>query len=149
MSTATPTVRTQEEILARIEEIKPKEFFGFETADLIGYLDYDHAKPFLKEEVKEEEWKKEDQYKVKDQMIEYMSFAFEKAFNQRGISAGRSLNHYSAWLWIDGNVELAEKIRDYEDYGVNQLREICQYLGIDPTKHGDLGGVPGDTGFED
>ena len=83
-------MRTQEEILARINEIKGKDFFGFETSDLIGFLNYENAKPFLKEGVKKSAWKIEKRT-PKEIMIDYMPFAWEKANNKRGISASRNM----------------------------------------------------------
>lgn len=128
--------RTQDEILNRILEVQDKDVLGFQRVDLIVYLDFDHAKQFLKEDAKKEEWKQEVR-SPKEKMIDYMPFAWEKANNCRGISAARSISHYQAWLWLDGNEELAEKIEDYEFYGKPQLVMICEYLGLDHSRWDD------------
>ena len=131
-------MRTQDEIVARIRERQPHDFLGFEVMEYWPYLDYEHAKPFLKEGVKPEEWTdRPDIAKVKQVMVDYMPFAWEKANGCRGISAGRSLSHYAAWLWLDGDDKLWPTLEHYEFYGKDQLRAICAHLGIDPDKWDD------------
>ena len=129
-------MRTQDEIVGRVNKVKEYDMFGFETSELIVYLDFEHAKPFLKDDVTAEQWQVSTKT-PREEMIEYMPFAWEKANNERGISAMRSLMHYAAWLWLDGNDVLAEKIGDYEYYGKPQLIAICKYLGLDPNKWDD------------
>lgn len=124
-------MKTQEEILQRMEEIKNDDFFGFQRSDLIEYLDFENAKQYLKPEVTEQEWNEREIKSPKEKMLDYMPFAWNKANNQRGLSAARSIDHYRAWLWLDGNEELSQNIADYDDYGRPQLRQICDYLGID------------------
>lgn len=43
-------------IIAKIESLKDTDFLGFKISDLIGYLDYEHAKPYLKPEVTADQW---------------------------------------------------------------------------------------------
>jgi hypothetical protein len=64
---------------------------------------------------------------------DYMAFAWEKANSCRGISAGRSLMHYKAWLWMFGRDDF-EDIDDYDCYGKDELVRICEFLDIDHTK---------------
>jgi len=68
---------------------------------------------------------------VRDQMVDYMEFAWEKANDERGMSAYRSMAHYTSWLWLDGDEYLWKTLEGYTDYGRPQLIEICKYLGID------------------
>ena len=68
-------------------------------------------------------------------MTEYLSFAFSKANDKRGLSAGRSMEHYTSWLWLDGDEVLHKTLDNYEDYGIPQLIEICKYLGQHHTKY--------------
>lgn len=125
------SMRTQDEIIARIEERKNCDPLGFEVPHYIYYLDYEHAKPYLKDNVTAESWAESiETNDVHELMKEYMEFAWEKAFNGRGISAGRSISHYIAWLWIAGDNELYNEIENYENYGIPQLIQICKYLGI-------------------
>ena len=128
-------MRTQEEILAKIKEIEGNDFFGFEKSDYIDFLDYEHAKPFLKDTATPESWKKERQEDVKKLMRDYLPFAFEKALGRRGISASRSISYFKAWLWIAGVEGLIED--DYEDYGLENLRNIARYLNVDYSKYYD------------
>jgi len=128
-------MRTQSEIIDRIEEVKDGDSFGFERGNLIDFLDYEHAKPFLKSGTTSEEWEECRKTDPKEAMRNYMEFAWEKANGCRGISAYRSLCHFSAWLWLDGNGELAESIRNYEFYGKPELEQICEYLGMDVSQY--------------
>lgn len=129
--------RTQEQIVERLRDdrIDP---LGWASSDLLEWLDFDHAKEFLKPEVTAQSWADTEKPKsVREQMIDYMPFAWEKANDCRGLSAGRSISHYQNWLWLLGEDELAEQIRDYEYYGKDQLVRICEYLGIDSKQYDD------------
>lgn len=131
--------RTQEEIVARMEEIKDRDFFGHQRSDLLDYLDFEHAKPYLKEGVTPEQWEEvlRDTMSPNARMIDYMSFAWEKANGERGLSAARTMDHYTSWLWLDGDETLHKTLENYTEYGKPQLREICEYLGVNSTDFGD------------
>jgi len=124
-------MRTDEEILARIEERKARDFFGFEAIDLIARLPFSAAKHLLVEGAKEDEWTvlPRDRESLLKEMLEYMDFAWEKANNERGISAGRSMHHYMAWTWLAGD-DLGE-LTDYEYYGKDNLLKIAAHYGWD------------------
>ena len=88
----------------------PKDIFGFIRTDLICTLPYEHAKPFLNEEVNKEEWELKSCPRptgVLAEMKKYMNFAWDKANNCRGLSACRSLMHMQAWLWLLGEDEVS------------------------------------------
>lgn len=127
--------RTTSEILSRIEELKKSDFFGFESGDLIEYLQFPDAKPFLKDGATAEQWapaiKSRDCQAIINQIKDYMPFAWDKANNCRGLSAGRSISHMQAWLWMLGEVDAAKSIDDYSLYGKPQLRAICEHFDID------------------
>lgn len=127
--------RTQEEIVARIQEISntSRDPFGFEVGNLIERLDYEHAKDFLNDGVTKDEWEASiaNLLPVRETMIDYLSFAWEKANDERGLSAYRSLAHYTSWLWLDGDDHLWKTLEHYTDYGKPQLISICNYLGVD------------------
>lgn len=134
-------MRTQEEILKKIESLKDIDFFGFITGDLINMLEYQHAKPFLKDDAKESDWKPNpntQEFLLKT-MEEYMEFAWDKANNCRGLSAGRSMNHYEAWLWLyDGNAAGSiGSLQEYEYYGKDKLVAICEYFKWDHAQWDD------------
>lgn len=140
----TLTARTQEEIVARIEERKDDDFGGFEVDEYIDYFDFEHARPYLKSDATQEQWEKHLTMVLapKERIANYMPFAFEKAHGQRGISANRSIMHMIAWAWLSGDESLlafiVDSFRDnYSDYGLPILRGICERLKIDPADHGD------------
>ena len=133
-------MKTQEEIVARIKERQEDDSFGFETTIYLDGLDFEHARPFIRKEFweKHKDMQPLDEEGIKQKMIKYMPFAWEKANNFRGISAWRSIAHYKAWLWMLGEEKLGEEIdRDYEYYGKPQLRKICEFLGIDADQWDD------------
>jgi len=131
-------MRTQKEILKRIEARKNNDPFGWEIFEYVCYLDFNNAKPYLKKEATEESWEKREKIEPAEKIREYMPFAWEKANDCRGISAGRSLMHMLAWLWLDGKDEFLNKwndLRDYEYYGKPQLIAICELYGINWEKY--------------
>jgi hypothetical protein len=127
------TKRTQEEILKRIADIEKDDLFGFQTGDLIKFLTFENAKPHLVDGANKDDWVQvTDPVKcIKD----YMEFAWDKANNCRGLSAGRSVEHMKAWLWLDGKDELVEKMDSlYRYYGKPCLHAVCVEYGIDWEK---------------
>ena len=139
-------MKMQNEIVKRIREFNNngKDFLGFQRSDLLGALDFDHAKEFLKPEANKKEWNKEvftlkSDKDVKKAMSDYMEFAWNKANNCRGISAGRSMAHYSAWTWLLGD-EIYNQFYDLEEYqyyGKDNLVKLCEFLGLDSKKWDD------------
>ena len=132
-------MRTDAEIVDRIRKIEKIDFFGFVRGDLIGFLPFESAKPFLKDEATSDGWEpsERDYDSVKAAMHDYMEFAWGKANGNRGLSAGRSLCHYQAWLWMLGEEEAAEALDNYSHYGKPQLRAICEKFGWDWRKWDD------------
>lgn len=129
--------RTQEEIVARIEEVSKDDFFGAKRTDLLQFLSYENAKSSLKEEVTAEDWSKNQKECTKENIVaeikNYMPFAWDKANDKRGISAGRSQDHMEAWLWLLNDPELYEKWEstEYNYYGKEKLNVICKALEIE------------------
>jgi len=137
-----PKERTDVEILAKIKEIEAQEhLFEFVTADLKEYLSYEAVKPFLKEGVTEKDWthKPKDRDSILKQMKDYMTFAWDKANNERGLSASRTMDHYTAWIWMlgDEEVDIFGNIQEYEFYGKPQLKAICDHYGWDDVNDDD------------
>lgn len=130
-------MRTDEEIIARIDEVEGRDWLGTEISDLLRRLPFEKAKPFLSEEVKESEWEclPRDRESVIKEIAGYMEFAWDKANGCRGISAGRSLSHFSAWVWLAGD-DLGD-LTDYEFYGKDHLCRICEHYGIDHKQYDD------------
>jgi hypothetical protein len=135
-------MRTQAEILARIKERAPKDMFGFEWEEYVSALTRDSVESLrgtlMKADADLKAW--EPSFKTDDdirkQCLEYMDFAWEKANNCRGISAGRSLAHYKAWLWLLGQ-DGFEDIDQYEFYGKDNLVRICKFFDLDASKWDD------------
>lgn len=130
-------MRTDEEILARVKDIEDRDFMGFESSDLIVRLPFEKAREFLKPEVVESEWEQaeRDRESLLKEMVNYMPFAWEKANNERGISAARSMSHYNAWVWLAGD-DLGD-LTDCEYYGKDNLVRICNHYGWDAKQWDD------------
>ncbi len=130
-------MRTVKEIIDRVNEIKNRDFFGFESTDLIICLPFEDAKIFLNDTVKEDEWviQPRDRDTVLARMLDYMPFAWDKANDCRGLSAGRSMNHFSAWVWLAGD-DLGN-LNDYQFYGKDNLVKICEHYGWDSKQWDD------------
>ena len=131
--------RSQDEIVAEIERIKEDDFFGFKIGDLIGFLDYEHAKQYLKPEITADKWEPlpSDRESILKIMKDYMAFAWEKANDERSISASRSLAHYTAWIWMIGDESRFGDLEEYEHYGKDNLRLICDAYGWDADQWDD------------
>lgn len=130
-------MRTDQEIIDRINARKEVDFFGFELIDLLIRLPFELAKPFLNPDVKGEDWKVQprDRDSVLKEMLEYMPFAWDKANNCRGLSAVRSMCHYMAWVWLAGD-DLGD-LTDYQYYGKDNLVKICDHYGWDSSQWDD------------
>ena len=131
--------RTQEEIAARVEDRKPADMLGFEWQEYAVYLDAEHIRPYLGDP--EQSWEPTVDDPT-ERMESYMDFAWDKANNERGISANRSIMHYIAWLWLAGENDLLERVQDayhnnYHRYGKPILRMICEHFGWDWHRWGD------------
>jgi len=130
-------MRTNQEIINRIKAIQPDDLFGFQIDDLLRFLPFEDAKQFLSDEGVKEfangKWNQEPLTRegVIKIMKEYMDFALGKASDHRGLSAGRSVEHYKAWVWLLGDEDYgAINWENYPNYGAPILRQICEKYGI-------------------
>lgn len=129
------TFRTDEQILTRIEMVRPNDFLGTETGDLIAALSFEAAKSFLKSDATEEsfdQWRKSNREAVIAEATNYLEFAVGKMQNERGLSANRSIDHYRAWIWLAFDDETFRRFddADYGWYGRNQLEIAADILCI-------------------
>ena len=126
-------MRTDSQILKRITELGKSDLFGTQQADLVCRLPFTAVRPMLKENSAQADWKVQprDDASIKAEMQKYMRFAWDKANNRRGLSAGRSMAHMSTCLWLLGHDEAADAVLTYDMYGKNWLRAICEAFGWD------------------
>jgi hypothetical protein len=121
-------IRTLEEVRARFnDEARLKnDIFGF-ASEVLGV----HIPEALKEGSTPDPLTEEF---VKQAAVEYLSFAFEKALNHRGISAGRSVQKMREYAWLlcmDEAVAFADDDRNYPNYGVPVLKHMAKALGVE------------------
>lgn len=129
-------MRTSAEVIARVDEIKDRDFFGFETNDLICTLESDEIRQlYPTEDLEQHVALPRDRDSVIARMLDYMPFAWDKSNGFRGLSAGRSMAHFSAWVWLAGD-DLGD-LMSYEFYGKDNLVKICQLYGWDYTQWDD------------
>lgn len=122
--------RTQEEIVAQIRAVSGK-MLCFEPEVLLPFLDFAHAKEFLKPEAKEADWKQSPLESALGELREYMTFAWGE--DHRGISASRSVDKCAAWAWILGRGDIYKKAHDdenYAQYGAPALKLICEAFDL-------------------
>ena len=126
-------MRTTEEILQHIKDKHREDFLGVIAQDLIIFLPFQIAKDngFLKDEATEKSWNEiymePTEENIKSKMIDYLPFAFQKATNQRGISASRSIQHFETWLWLIKDDELLAFLNNesnFEPYGLPMLDKV-------------------------
>lgn len=125
-------MRTQEEILARLSV--EDDIFGTVREDLVDFLNFDNAKPFLVEGAPEADWNEYQKHDPLKEIADYLPFAWDKANNCRGLSAARSIAHFKNWLWLANRDDLVEKLEDYEYYGKPQLVMLSKLVGFDHTE---------------
>jgi hypothetical protein len=133
--------RSQDEIVARIEGITDDEdVLGWSRDVLLGGLDYEHARPYLKPEITEAQWT-EATANVETEARNYLAFAIGKIRNHRGISASRSVDKLRAFAWLLGrdDVVAAMDAADYPQYGAPKVKAFAEGMGWDWPDHADLG----------
>ena len=128
---AGPTRRTPDEIVAQIEAWEDDDWMGTKRGDLIEHLPYSHAKPFLQDGVTENEWEEQRRSGPDpwERAEDYLDFAAGKIEDERGLSAGRSVDHFIAWSWLlDPTGEATRQIEaaPYGWYGENQVATFAR-----------------------
>lgn len=111
------------------------DLFGFTLDILAEYLAAPELQRFVKSgtDLSKHEPTPQTWDGIVGAMREYMEFAWDKARNHRGLSAGRSVLKMQAWLWLLGdseNLEFADKESNYPQYGAPVLRRICEAYGF-------------------
>jgi hypothetical protein len=130
--------RTEEELEAKLKE-ENKGFMSFGLDPLFGVIPLKLAKPYINKETYtkyesgEDTWETLIFEQVVREFLEYMVFAWGKAFDEKGLSASRSIIKLSAWLWLLGRDDLMQIIDDddrYKPYGAPALIDVCVELNI-------------------
>lgn len=127
-------MRTYEEMVNRIDTLNNDIFGNMVSDDILIYLPFKYAKKYLKDDVNENEWEDErkeyTEENVKKEIKDYISFAWQKAIRERGLSAVRSMKHFENWFWLLGENEIEKMTRNYNDYGKNNIEKIAEWLGL-------------------
>ena len=125
---------------------------GRDMNRLYGFIDWNTLQqyPALKEGIKEEylneeKWMSEvyEQEFTRENVLKELerdvAFGFEKALNQRGISAGLMFEVVKMWCWVlDDNEELYNW-NNYAYYGLPLFKVVAVYYGF-PNEIGDDNG---------
>lgn len=138
-------LRTQEEILEKYGEYEEDgRMFDFRPEVLLEHLSYENSSSFLSDEYKAKINSGEVKHIFVDNVLEatqdfldYMVFAWMKSQDERGLSASRSIQKLSAWLWLLNREDLESKIQEdglYNPYGAPALVEVCNALEINVSE---------------
>lgn len=124
-------MRTEKEIVEFYENRKGRDYLGTYAQELVTRLSFRNAKPYLTQDSTSKKWKplKRDKETILKEMSDYIEFAWGKAIGHRGISAGRSIQHFISWLFLLGDdvlLKFAEDDSNYSYYGVPILRAISK-----------------------
>lgn len=128
-------MQTQADIVKFIEA--NSGFLDFTGEVLKPYLDFEHARPYLRPGTTAEEWetvaaKDISDDAVKTALADYIAFAWGKVEDHRGISASRSVDKCSAWAWLLAGDDIIRDIEaaGYAQYGAPKLAVICKRFGL-------------------
>lgn len=126
------TPRTADQILGRINELDPNDFFAFRLDVLIPTLDWEHAQPYLVGTATEDAWEGDTNTWVHlyNNTVEYIKFGLGKAENHRGASALRTIAKLNAWCWLLGDDTNAVYNAPYPSYGVPGIMVAAGLLGV-------------------
>lgn len=124
-----------EEVMKTISELKTKiESDSRDTIQSVFIAMCNGVHPlmefvpdFYKEEYKTEVVELTEKNIIKA-MEDYIDFAFEKANDQRGLSAERSIWKFKQWLWALEDTEIINF--DYDDYGIAIITRIANKYNL-------------------
>jgi len=132
-------MRTREEVIEKMRETIAVPF-SFWPQVLAEYLTFEESTPFLKDGADPAGWpdpKPLTRNSIINEMREYMTFAWDKVRDHRGISACRSVEKMSAWLWLM-NDDLDLERFPHEQYGAPRLKAVCDKFGFPVPNGADL-----------
>jgi hypothetical protein len=91
---------TPEEIIAAYEgTISAEDMFG-EYGSCLGYLDYEHVKPYLKDGVTPEQWHQHGDEDLRSDFAHYRDWWREKIEDERGISVHRGKAQFAIRMML-------------------------------------------------
>jgi len=133
-------LRPKEEIITALKSAMPVSTFmsvpwGESILDhrdinrLLAYLTLEEAQDTFDafEDKTIQDWgdvKPWDIQVIKEHIESSLEFAFEKAFNQRGISSSLMHGVMRMWMWVIQDNDLADGDSGYSDYGLAYLYRI-------------------------
>lgn len=149
----TPLMRTQDQIEAYFKE--NRGMFSAHEEALVEFLEWRRAKPYLQDDyVKrvedgDETWTPLPLYRelVLAAAENYTIFAWGKAMDHRGLSAGAAISKLRVWMWLlsdDEAVGILDVGDHYSPYGVPMLMRLCKHFGW-PMPDGSTGTHEGGT----
>lgn len=131
-------MKTQKDIVNRLKESRG-QMFDFFPEIAINYLTFEQAKPSLDQKQLDTEEGKElakswtvaplTEEHVLAELKDYMSFAWEKAQDHRGLSASRSVSKMEAWCWLLDKEKEIDWTK-HENYGAPVLKQVCELFDI-------------------
>ncbi len=129
-------MRTPAEIAERYRNRRDDDFLGVIAEVLLSYVPVDDVREFMKPDADLSDWKHAEPTEdaVRGLMGDYISFAWDKATGHRGISAARSIQKFTDWLWLLGDDDLlsfAEDEANFPQYGAPILSRICEKYGFE------------------
>jgi len=127
-------MRTQEEITQRIQKVASTDHLGFERASLLEYLDFEHARDYLREGVTKKQWDDVRPYnnvvsiytRIKSRLPE----AWERANQGKRLASTSSMSFFRSWLWLMGEEELAEEMLPLIWLGKCQLLIVSRFTNF-------------------
>ena len=135
-------MRTQDEIATYYGTKRADDILGFIAEVLLPYLDFAHAKPYLKATASAEAWTADpiDEAKILGAARDYADFAWEKVEDHRGISASRSVQKLASMAWLLGREDVVKFMEDsanYPQYGAPAVAHFCEAFGF-PIPDGEM-----------
>lgn len=125
-------MRTQDEIVGKMHE-RSSAILDFWQDVLLECLDFEHAEPFLRPEETADKWPvPKTEQDIRAALADYMAFAWGAVEDHRGISASRSVDKCSAYVWLLGDDATLATVEStgYAQYGAPKLAVICEANGL-------------------
>ena len=126
-------MRTNAELFTWYEDNKEEDVFRFKLEVAFLFFTEEQQRPYRTKEALWTGLLAITEEVVLTQMKNYMKFAWMKALGHRGISACRSVDKMSVWVFLVENDDLLKFIQDeshYAMYGAPVLKRICEAYGF-------------------